>query len=183
MSLYDIELTLHSWLRWALLVSLVALIYRALVAHRSGKVLTAADEKLHVATIALADVQLTLGLVLYLFESPWTQAFRAAPGLSMKNSVLRFFGVEHITMMLIGIALLHLGRALAKKTPAEARPKRVFRYTLAALLFILGGVPWPFLPAGRPLFRADSHQRTGLNALVAVSEPGRFARNRDGSPS
>src|SRR5207248_4439237 len=88
---------------------------------------------------AAVDLQLLLGLSLYLFLSPFTKAFFAAP--TLKQPHLRFFGVEHIFGMLVAVMLVHLGK------------RRVFAFTLAALLVMLASIPWPFLVYGRPLWR------------------------------
>ena len=71
----------------------------------------------------------------------------------MRDTTLRFFGVEHLTSMLIAIVLVHVGRARGKRAAADRRSGTVLRWTLASLVFVLIGIPWPFLRYGRPLAR------------------------------
>jgi len=151
---HSVTLILHSWVRWTVLITFVVVLART--ARRGGAedVWSRADERAHVALLGLADLQLLLGLFLYFVASPITRAFWADPGRAMSNSTLRFFGMEHVTMMLVGIAVLHVGRRRSKRASADgARRRTVFRFTLAAFLIVLSSVPWPFLHAGRPLFR------------------------------
>jgi hypothetical protein len=72
----------------------------------------------------------------------------------MGNAALRFITVEHLTGMVAGAALAHVGRARIRKTNDGHR-----RHTLGlvfyglSLLLMLISIPWPFMAAGRPLLR------------------------------
>jgi hypothetical protein len=67
---------------------------------------------------------------------------------------LRFFGLEHVTMMIAAVAFVHVGRARSKAvTDERLRFRRVFAWTMAALIFVLSSIPWPFFPVARPLMR------------------------------
>ena len=104
--------------------------------------------------MAVLDLQMLLGLLLYLVLSPFTaEAFKDF-GAAMKNSGLRFFAVEHLALMLTAVVLAHVGRVLARKatTPDAKRMRMAVCFGLATLLMILG-IPWPGMAAGRQLFR------------------------------
>ncbi|WP_192910104.1 hypothetical protein [Mucilaginibacter ginsenosidivorax] len=58
----------------------------------------------------MAHIQLTLGLCLYLI-SPVVAYFLHHFGTAVHEQAIRFFGMEHITMMLIGITLIAIGPA------------------------------------------------------------------------
>jgi hypothetical protein len=51
---------------------------------------------------------------------------------------------------------VHVGRVRSKRAadPLQ-RHRRVFAWTLTALLFVLSSIPWPYFPVARPLFRLD----------------------------
>jgi hypothetical protein len=151
---YPHLLTAHSWVRWAVLCLLVAVVVRAWRGRRMrNAVWSALDERLHVALIAVADLQLLLGLWLYTV-SPFAQAFLDDPIGNQKVRILRFFGEEHIVMMLLAITLVHVGRARSRRTAdVTQRHRRVFAWTVAALIGVLASVPWPYFPVERPLFR------------------------------
>lgn len=152
--MHSVALILHSWMRWTVLVLLGTVLVRAGFRWARAEAWTRGDERAHVGLLAAADIQFTLGVFLYFIASPITRAFWAAPGRGMHVTTLRLFGIEHITMMLLGLGTLHAGRRLAKRTrDALIRPRRAFLWTLAATLLLLAGIPWPFVPAGRPLFR------------------------------
>jgi hypothetical protein len=150
---YPFALLLHSWLRWAVLALLVIVVWRAWQGRRGLGPWTAVDERFHAVLVGVMDLQFMLGLWLYA-ASPFTRAFLTELGGSMSNRLLRFFGLEHVTMMLAAVALVHVGRARSKDVPdPRLRHRRVFAWTLAALLFVLSSIPWPFFPIARPLFR------------------------------
>ncbi|MES2810739.1 MAG: hypothetical protein V4619_19040, partial [Bacteroidota bacterium] len=69
---------------------------------------------------------------------------------------IRFFGMEHVTMMLIGIGIISTVSAKAKKKPTDyERFKYLAIWYTVALLIILSSIPWSFSPLiSRPSFRA-----------------------------
>ena len=150
-STYAPILFAHSWLRWIVLVLLALVVIRAIAGRGTW---TALDERIHVLAVSALDLQVMLGLWLYAVVSPLSHAFLANPGATMKDSVLRFYGLEHITMMILGLAVVHVGRARSKRqTDGAARRRTALAWTAGGLVLILAGVPWPFLKAGRPLIR------------------------------
>lgn len=99
-------------------------------------------------TLIITHIQLIIGLVLY-FISPKV-VFQAA---SMKNSVLRFYLVEHISLMLIAIIIVTIGYVKWKKaTEGTAKMKQLFWYYTIALFLIILSIPWPFRIAGAAWF-------------------------------
>ena len=62
-------------------------------------------------------------------------------GAAMQNRVARFWAVEHVTSMTLALALAHIGVARARKGKGGAAV-----LFLLALVAILIGIPWPFLP-------------------------------------
>jgi hypothetical protein len=151
--MYTLVLDLHSWLRWLALVAGIAATVAAMSAPDSGRPHHRADTW-GMVFMMLLDVQLLLGLVLYLVLSPFTREALNDFGAAMKNAGLRFFAVEHVTLMLGAVLVAHLGRVLARKarTPEAKRGRLLLSFGLATLLMIIG-IPWPGLAAGRPLFR------------------------------
>jgi hypothetical protein len=95
-----------------------------------------------------------VGLALYLVFSPTVQAAFGNIGAAMRNPEYRFFVVEHAVGMLIAIVLAHVGRIRSKKAKTDAaRFKSAALFYGLALLIILASIPWPGMPAGRPLIR------------------------------
>jgi hypothetical protein len=150
-SLYTWVLLLHSWIRWIVLVTAVGATAGALRPGEQG--LRQAEAWGKWLTIAI-DAQLLLGVLLYAALSPYVATAMHGFGDAMRNPVLRFWAVEHVTMMVAAVVLVHVGRVLARKAVGvEQKRARLLVCFGVALLLILGGMPWPGMPAGRPLFR------------------------------
>ena len=116
--MYTTLLALHSWIRW---IALIAVVGTALAALR-GKVegpTSLADRWGMVAMMAL-DLQLLIGLVLYFVVSPNMKPILDNFATSMKDRALRFYAVEHVSMMFGAIAVAHVGRVLARKATSPA---------------------------------------------------------------
>lgn len=141
--MYASVLLIHSWLRWAVLAA-------GLVATARGG---SRDESAGKWFTILLDVQLLLGLLLYFALSPVTGAALDDFGGAMKVPQLRFFAVEHVFGMLIATTLAHIGRARVRKASAERKARTAAIFYGLALVAILASIPWPGMPAGRPLFR------------------------------
>jgi heme A synthase len=150
--MYTTALFLHSWIRWIALIACVGVTLAALRGKVQGDK-SVADRWGLVAMMAL-DLQMLLGLLLYLGLSPNMQEILNHFGEAMKRADTRFWAVEHISAMFIAIVLAHVGRVLARKaaTPAAKRTRLLVCFGLATLL-ILVGTPWPGRPGGRDLFR------------------------------
>jgi hypothetical protein len=97
-------------------------------------------KKISLYTLILAHIQLLIGLALY-FTSPKV-VFDA---VAMKDSILRFYLVEHISLMIVAIIILTIGYTKSKKLFAlSGGAKKAFYYYLISLMLILISIPWPF---------------------------------------
>lgn len=152
--MYSPLVLLHSWLRWIVLLTGLFAIIRAIGGTNGNRGWTPADAKPGLYFIASLDLQLLIGLALYLFFSPTVQVAFSNIGAAMRNPEYRFFVVEHSAGMLIAIALAHVGRARSKKATTDAaRFKSAAIFYGLSLLIILASIPWPGMAAGRALFR------------------------------
>jgi hypothetical protein len=153
--MYAFILALHSLIRWFVLASLLFALYRAYAGWLGNKVYSKFDDRLRVITATIAHIQLTVGLWLY-FISPIANYFISHFKEAVHERQIRFFGMEHVTMMLIGITLITVASAKAKrKTTDQDKFKTMAIWLTIALLVILSSIPWSFSPLiSRPLFRA-----------------------------
>jgi hypothetical protein len=152
--MYGTLLAFHSLARWLVLSSLLFAIvsgYRGWLLH---KPYLKFDHSVRLVTVITAQVQFVLGLWLYLI-SPIAAYFLHHFSTAVHQRVIRFFGMEHITMMIIGITIITVGSAKAKrKTTDTDKFKTLAIWFTAALLIILSSVPWSFSPLiSRPNFR------------------------------
>jgi hypothetical protein len=152
--MYEPLLILHSMLRWLVLIAGVAAVAQSWAGWLGNRPFTPAARGLGLLFIVSLDIQFVVGLVLYLWASPFTRAAFADFGAAMRNPALRFFAVEHIMMIVIAMAVAHIAQRRAKRAATDqARYKvRAIAWTVA-LVLILVAIPWPGRNAGRPLFR------------------------------
>jgi len=150
--MYTLVLTLHSWIRWAALVfgvvaTLASLTGRADVQEKQS-------DRWGLLFLMAVDIQMLLGLLLYLVLSPFTAAALKNFGAAMRNPALRFWAVEHTATMLFAVILVHVGRVLARsaRTPESKRFRQSLCFGLATIAMIVA-TPWPGMANGRPLFR------------------------------
>ncbi|HET7616952.1 MAG TPA: hypothetical protein VFK20_00480 [Vicinamibacterales bacterium] len=149
--MYQIVLVLHSWVRWLVILAGLMAVLRSFMALSRGW--SPGDESAaKTFTIAL-DVQFLLGLLLYFIFSPFTSAALHDFGAAMQNGVLRYWAVEHVTGMVIAIVVAHAGRGIVSKSAPDRKARKAAIFFTIALILILGSIPWPGMPAGRPLFR------------------------------
>lgn len=145
-SIYDILRHAHSTGRWIVLLLLLFAIFNSLLAGRRPFIRS--DNRLGLLLTIFTDLQLLIGLSLYVFGPKGYKTFAAFGnnmGAVMKDATARFFGVEHIVGMLIAIVLIHIGKAQARKPIGDrAKHRRTVLFYLLALLIILVSIPWPF---------------------------------------
>ena len=101
-----------------------------------------ADKRIALIVLALAHLQLVIGLVLY-FISPITTAAMQDFGAAMKDSTSRLYAVEHISVNIIGIIAITIGYSKAKRI-AESKAKFKTTLLLYAIgyVLILSRIPW-----------------------------------------
>ena len=148
--MYSTVLLLHSWLRWVALIGGVGALFALF--KEGDKTTTNGDRWVLITMIAL-DVQLLLGLLLYFALSPFTAEAMRDFGAAMRNAPLRFWAVEHITTMFGAVILIHVGRVLARKSKDGSGRLKLIVCVALAVMAMLGGMPWPGMASGRPLFR------------------------------
>lgn len=143
MSAYQIFLHTHSGLRWLVLALAVVVIIKSLMGLFGKPAYRKIDNILAASFVGTMHLQLLIGLILYVFLSPWTaQAFQDFGG-AMRDAMLRFWAVEHILVMILAVAAAQIGRSISKKAQDD-RVKHRFQaiFFSVALLLMLFGIPW-----------------------------------------
>lgn len=139
---------IHSFIRWIMLILLLAAIIKSYGGLRSKRAYMPSDNKISLFLLIATHIQLLVGLLLY-FTSPWVQF----NGEAMKAPEVRFFTMEHLVMMLAAVVLITIGRVSSRKAATdEAKFKKAFTFFLIALVVIFAAIPWPFMPVHRPWF-------------------------------
>ena len=152
--MYTALLLVHSWLRWVVVFAGVWAFGRAFSRWRGGAPWTPGDDAAgRVFTISF-DLQLVIGLVLYVGFSPIVETAMANMGAAMKEPLLRFYVVEHLTGMVVALVLAHIGRVKSRRPVRDVMRHRAAAIFFGlALLILLLSIPWPAMPYGRPLLR------------------------------
>ncbi|NII84708.1 cytochrome B [Pedobacter riviphilus] len=128
----DILKSAHSGWRYVVFLLLIIAVVKALSGWFGSKTYTEGDRKLNVFTLISAHIQLLIGLVLYFSEGWYKLSSAGAPAV-------RYFKMEHISMMIIAIILITVGNAKSKKVAdavAKHRTISVF-FGLALILIII----------------------------------------------
>jgi hypothetical protein len=78
--------------------------------------------------VIVVDVQVLLGIIIWLFDSGWDQGF--------------FFAVLHPLMMLAALGIAHMGLVRARKMN-EPRSNLIVAWSfLGSLVLVIGAIPW-----------------------------------------
>ena len=124
--MYSATLLLHSWLRWAVILFGLIAIWRAIDGARSRRAWLPGDDRFCKIFLGVLDLQMLLGLLLYFVFSPLTKAALGDFAGAMKDPLMRFWAVEHVFGMIIGVALAHVGHVAgqARGDRRDAAPPR-----------------------------------------------------------
>jgi hypothetical protein len=152
--MYSAFLWTHSYLRWLVILAGLVVIARAISGITGRRDWLSADAAaVRWFSISL-DLQFVIGLLLYVWLSPFIRDAWADMAATMRNAALRFLAVEHLTGMIIGLALAHVGKSkIAKTADAAGKHKLAAIFFGLAMVAILLSIPWPGTPGGRPLLR------------------------------
>lgn len=146
--MYNGLLHAHSGLRWIVLVLIVWALFKSISGWMGRKEYEKSDRLAALLSLIFTHIQLLIGLVLY-FISPKV-SFESGV---MESSVLRFYTVEHLTMMILAIALITFGFSSAKRLGESLdKHKRIAITYGIGLLIMLASIPWPFRGLGAGWF-------------------------------
>ncbi len=138
-TMYNIIQHTHSGIMWLVIIMLIISVFGSLIKLlKKQETISSAWYKVYSYTKWLIYFQFILGAVLF-FISP---KIHFGEGF-MKNSELRFYGMEHPLMMLIAVGLIALGLFMAKKKATAMQKNRtVFIYYAISLVLIATMIPW-----------------------------------------
>lgn len=152
--MYSYLLLFHSWTRWAVLILLLITLVRSYYGWLKNLHFSKLDNQLRDGAISVVNIQFLLGLGLYGI-SPISRYFLEHTREALQMREIRFFGLEHITMMITAIAVLTIGSSKAKRAKVDRSKFKIMAVWFSiGLLLILSSIPWEFSPLiSRPHFR------------------------------
>ena len=126
----------HSGLRWIALLLLLLAIISAFTAKNYEK----KHRLVNLFTMITFHTQLVLGIILYFLSDKvqFTEGW-------MKQAMYRFYGMEHLTGMLLAIIAITIGHSKSKKAAdAASKFKAIKLWYVLALILVVAFIPWPF---------------------------------------
>jgi uncharacterized BrkB/YihY/UPF0761 family membrane protein len=143
--MYSTLLGLHSGLRYLVLLLLAVSLLLAIVGLFGKKPYTQTNRKLNLFAMISTHIQFLVGLILYFF-SPLVNYSNM--GQAMKETMTRYWTVEHFVMMLFAIVLITLGHSRSKKAADDFNKHRsiALYYGLAVLVIVVA-----IYQSGRPI--------------------------------
>lgn len=152
--MYQILLPLHSLTRWLVLISLLFAIYRAYRGKFRKQDFSVFDNAIMLIAVKVLQIQFCIGIGLYLV-SPIIRYFLNNFKTAVHLREIRFFGMEHITMMTIAVFVISIGsEKVSKSTDAQQKYRIMALWFTIGLVLILTSIPWSFSPlTSRPGFR------------------------------
>lgn len=143
--MYNIIKGLHSGFRYIIFILLVLAIVQALIGMFGKKPYTEANRKINLFAMISMHTQLLIGIVLA-FLSPLVQFGNM--GAAMKDTIIRYWTVEHWVMMVFAVILITIGHSKSKKAlDAINKHRAVAMFYGLALIVILVAI----YQSGRPL--------------------------------
>jgi len=153
--IYPFILAMHSLWRWEVLIILIISLWIFFYKKIKQLPFSPIDKFLIKTTVISFYIQLLLGFSLYIL-SPITQYFMQHFNKAVHLRQIRFFGMEHSSMMIIAAIFLTIGALKSKNANTNDRRFKILLIWFSlALLIVLSSIPWEFSPlTSRPSFRS-----------------------------
>lgn len=134
--MYQALLHSHSTIRFVVIIASTLSVLLAFAGWFGNKEYTKGNKILNLLTLISAHIQLLVGLALY-FVSPLVMTQNM--GAAMKDNTLRYWTVEHISMMIVAIVLITIGYSKSKRALAPVEKHRLIAifYTLAIIIVLV----------------------------------------------
>lgn len=147
-------LIVHSYYRWIVLVMMLLQAYWIISRYKQEKKFSKIDFKILFVFTTIFNIQLVIGWLLYL-NSTLALSFWNDIATNVKHRQIRFFGLEHMSMMTLAIILANIQtyRSYYRINKKEVF-KSLFKTYIWIYFIILSSIPWSFSPlTSRPNFR------------------------------
>lgn len=136
----DILKHAHSGLRWVVLILMLLAIVNSLISRNYDK----KHKMINLFAMISLHTQLLIGLILY-FISPRVKFVEHWMSSKVDGGSFRFYNLEHISLMIIAIILVTVGRKIAEKQTNDLdKHKKIRTWYTIALVLIIAAIPWPF---------------------------------------
>jgi hypothetical protein len=153
-TMYPYLLSIHSIIRWLLVTGILYALLQAIRGLAGNKPYSKGDNITRSFVSGVSHIQLLLGFTLYM-KSPLVAYFRTHTKEAMQYEDMSFFGMYHISMMIVAILLITIGAAKAKRAEGDrGKHRQILIWLGIAAVVIFLAIPWPFSPVvARPYWR------------------------------
>lgn len=152
--LYNLFLIVHSWNRWIILIAGIILFFSLIYALTKREPSNRTIKISSITFLSSLHLQLLIGLVLYIFLSPLTQAAFRDFGAAMGNSGLRFWAIEHTLLNVLGVILVQIGYSKSKSAINDKASQKILLMWMGIGFFlIILAIPIGLMGVERPWFR------------------------------
>lgn len=143
MTAYSALLHAHSGFRWLVLLVLAIVLIKSLIGLFGGGNYSKFDKIMSSSFVGFMDLQLLIGLILYFISPIAKEARSVGMGNMMADSTLRFWGMEHLVVMILAVVAAHVGSVISKKAEDSSVKFRFQAIFFGiSLLLMLFGIPW-----------------------------------------
>jgi cytochrome bd-type quinol oxidase subunit 2 len=145
--MHDVVIRVHYFISSVVFIIAIVVTTWAIVGWRKEKKYTRSFDKISFVFILFLYIQLITGISLYFFLKPEIQADSINVDKIASHDSLRFWVIEHVSLMLFALLLAQLGRLFIKQLSTDGRRYRTatFYYGIAFLVVLVS--------AGMALFR------------------------------
>ena len=143
--MYEIFQLIHKALFFVVMILGLAVLVKAAMGLSGKTAFAETDRKLGLFFLISNHTQLLIGLILYLFLSPFGLNAITGLGMSevMKNPEYRQIAIEHITTNIIAIILITIGYSKNKKAFGDViKHKNALIFYGLGLVLLLSRIPW-----------------------------------------
>ena len=124
--MYEIFINIHIWTSSLFVIIAIALCYRSVYGCFKNKKYTKTDNIIELLFLAFLYLGLILGLILYFFLRPENNPRIVTVEDAIHFSDLRFWAVEHFSVMIFALLIAQIGRIFSVKSIYD---KDKFKYS------------------------------------------------------
>jgi len=145
--MHDVVIRVHYLISSVVFLIAIIVTSWAVIGWRKERKYSQSFDKLSLVFILFLYIQLITGVSLYFFLQPENQAASISAEEIASHDSLRFWVIEHVSLMLFALLLAQLGRLFIKQLSYDVKKYRAatFYYGIAFLVVLVS--------AGMALFR------------------------------
>ncbi len=137
--MHDVVIRVHYFISSVVFIIAIIVTTWALLGWRKEKKYSRSFDKLSLVFIFFLYIQLITGISLYFFLQPENQAVSISAEEIANHDSLRFWIIEHVSLMLFALLLAQLGKLFIKQLSSDKKKYRAatFYYGIAFLVVLV----------------------------------------------